>query len=132
VHRHLFYKSKTKTNPKTKTKSKSKSLKRNKIQRVAKKEINLTPLIEVNEKPQITTSKGISPHVNKKILLDAIHNIQQCLDVEQCTEIKNYITVNVCDVNSSDKDILFYLSYLPQSEQKSIYDKVTNFSNTLV
>ena len=47
------------------------------------------------------------------------------------TEIKNYITVNVCDVNSTNKDILFYLSYLPHSEQQTIYHKVTQFSKTI-
>jgi len=76
-------------------------------------------------------TKGISPNVNKQLFLDAIHKIQQCSDLEQCTEIKNYITVNVCDVNSSNKDILFYLSYLSHSEQKTIYDKTMNFTKTL-
>ena len=80
---------------------------------------------------QIKTAKGISPSINKQEFINAVQKIQQCSDIDQCTEIKNYITVNVCDVNSTNKDILFYLSYLPHSEQQTIYHKVTQFSKTI-
>jgi hypothetical protein len=79
----------------------------------------------------IKTAKGISPSINKQEFINSVQKIQQCSNMDQCTEIKNYITVNVCDVNSTNKDILFYLSYLPHSEQQTIYHKVTQFSKTI-
>jgi len=77
------------------------------------------------------TAKGISSNINKEEFINAIQKIQQCSNIEQCTEIKNYITANVCDVNSTNKDILFYLSYLPHSEQQTIYHKTMQFSKTI-
>lgn len=121
VHRHLYYKPLKRKTIKMAiptTKSPSKKM-------ISMVENTVTVIKTTNK------TKGISPHVNKQLLLDAIHRIQQCSDVEQCTEIKNYITVNVCDVNSSDKDIIFYLSYLSHSEQKTIYDKTMNFTKKL-
>ena len=64
-------------------------------------------------------------------LLDAVHKIQECHDLNQCGEIKNYISMNVCDPDSSNKDILFYYSHLSEKEQHTIYEKVTEFAKTI-
>ena len=125
IHRHLYNKSKALTK------------RSRRIRRTRTKKMNSSKKIKeyfnTTLKPTmpIKTGKGISSSINKQEFINAIQKIQQCSNIEQCTEIKNYVTSNVCDVNSTNKDILFYLSYLPHSEQQTIYHKVTQFSKTI-
>lgn len=127
IHRHLYNKSKALTRKSRKRTRTTRTRKMNSSKKI-KEYVNTT--LKPTIMP-IKTGKGISSSINKQEFINAIQKIQQCSDIDQCTEIKNYITANVCDINSTNKDILFYLSYLPHSEQETIYHKATQFSKTI-
>ncbi len=121
IHKHIYNKNNSKTVGKrrqlTKTKKNVKSYPKQTIPKNVAQGIPLT--------------KGISQHINKKELLVALQKIKQCDDMDKCAEIKNYITMNVCDINSTNKDIFFYLSYKSHTDQESIYHKIVQFSKTM-
>ena len=111
---------------------KRKSMKKTR-RRVANKPLVIMPKEKEKEKEKTEEKeyhvKGVS--ANSKKLLEAIHKIQKCEDLDQCGEIKNYISMNVCDPDSSNKDILFYYNHLSEKDRHTIYEKVTGFAKTI-
>ena len=80
--------------------------------------------------PNTTPTTKTTP-ANLKPFTDAIEKIQKCDNMEICGEIKNYITLNVCSVNSPINEILFYYTHLPKSTQHKVFSKVVEFGKTI-
>jgi hypothetical protein len=60
--------------------------------------------------------------------VQAIEKIKECKedDLDNCWEMKNYINVNICSIESDIKEILFYFNYLPHKTQHIVYNKIIN------
>jgi hypothetical protein len=60
--------------------------------------------------------------------VQSIQKIKECKedDLDNCWEMKNYINVNICSIESDIKEILFYFNYLPQKTQRIVYNKIIN------
>jgi hypothetical protein len=112
-------------------KTNSKTSKHIKISEPIKKLYNRSKTYFTKKMP-ISKGDGVPKYSgNSQKLLDAIHKIQECQDLDQCGEIKNYISMNVCDPDSSNKDILFYYRHLSEKDQHTVYEKVTEFAKTI-
>lgn len=143
LHRHNIYYGNTKLNKLKKKTNKRKSNKNNtkKVHfnlpffnstKTYKRRKNPTP---IPVKVKKVTSIGITDKTPVELtpFVESIKKIQQCNDSDNddCREIKNYITLNVCSVNSSINEIMFYYNHLSKSAQKEVYHKVVEFSKTL-
>ena len=70
--------------------------------------------------------KHSSIDLNK--FVQSIEKIKECKedDLDNCWEMKNYINVNICSIESDIKEILFYFNYLPPKTQHIVYNKIIN------
>ena len=141
LHRHNIYYGNTKLN-KIKKKTNKKKTNKNNTKKVRfnlpffnstktyKRRKNPTP---IPVKVRKMSSVGITYKTPAELtpFVESIKKIQQCNDSEECNEIKNYITLNVCSVNSPVNEIMFYYNHLSKSAQKAVYHKVVEFGKTL-
>ena len=76
---------------------------------------------------------GLTNKIPSDLILFAntIEKIQKCDDLDKCGEIKNFITVNVCSVYSSIREIMFYYHHLSKSTQHAVLNRVIEFGRTM-
>ena len=95
-------------------------------------EVNNT--VKEKKKPKKhNVARGIEPEYDlKKVNIAKLKNkitiIKSCNE-DDCQEIKNFINVNICDINTPINELMQFFTSLSKTDQQFIYNKIIRTHN---